>query len=235
MSLKQVDVGGRAPSGEPSRRSLTGFATEWVTHVVYLSVIWAALVLLAGVVLGVGPATVALLVVMRRCVDGEYPASLAHQFWSVYRSCFLRANALALVSAGALGVCSFNVAAGASMTSPTGALLRPVVLAVLLLLVFVLVSVWATSARLERLELHSVRVAVHDAVLAPHRAALKLLALAALLVLLRFVPGLAVAAGPGLAALGVVWSDRIRPRLLAPSRALSGGSPRSAASQQERN
>jgi uncharacterized membrane protein YesL len=68
---------------------------DTLTWIATLNFAWLAFTLLGGVALGFGPSTVAASTLVRRRARGEVVRPLV-EFWAVYKSEFLRANALLL-------------------------------------------------------------------------------------------------------------------------------------------
>lgn len=67
---------------------------KWITHFAILNLLWIGGTLLGGVVLGIGPSTVAMYTVSRKAVMGVEEIPLVRTFWHAYRKEFIRANAL---------------------------------------------------------------------------------------------------------------------------------------------
>ncbi len=71
------------------------WACSQLTWMIRLNLLWIGFTLVGGVVLGLGPATVAAYTLARRHVQGETIQSVA-EFWAVYRAEFRRGSLLVL-------------------------------------------------------------------------------------------------------------------------------------------
>lgn len=76
---------------------------HWVVRLVWLNVCWIALTLLGGVVLGMGPATVAAYAVGEQWARGEKDLSVGSVMWTQWRRHFRRANAVTLLATALVG------------------------------------------------------------------------------------------------------------------------------------
>ncbi|HJA61123.1 MAG TPA: DUF624 domain-containing protein [Candidatus Brachybacterium merdavium] len=76
---------------------------HWIVRLVWLNVWWMALTLLGGIVLGIGPATVAAHVTGERWARGESDLPVGRLMWEQWRRHWLRSNAVALLAAALIG------------------------------------------------------------------------------------------------------------------------------------
>lgn len=76
---------------------------NWLAKVMYLHFIWAIFTILGLVVFGISPATAALFSVIHKWFDEDFDTPIFKNFYSVYRSQFLKSNGLGLIMIG-LGI-----------------------------------------------------------------------------------------------------------------------------------
>ncbi len=70
---------------------------EWMYRLAYLNLLWLLFTLMGFIILGLGPATVAMYSIMRKWLDGEDDFSVFPTFLSYYQSEFKQANIIGLV------------------------------------------------------------------------------------------------------------------------------------------
>ncbi|MFC4737900.1 YesL family protein [Bacillus daqingensis] len=84
--------------------------TEWIYRLALLNLCWIFFTLLGGVVLGAGPATVALYGALSDQVQGERGSkSLPALFFQYYKAHFLRGSLLFVAAAGLSALVTLNV------------------------------------------------------------------------------------------------------------------------------
>lgn len=71
----------------------------WAVRLVWLNFWWTLLTVLGGIVLGVGPATVAAHTVATAWVRGNTDVSISHEMWSTWRRCWWPATRAILLAA----------------------------------------------------------------------------------------------------------------------------------------
>lgn len=67
---------------------------EWVTRLAYLNLLWMLFTFIGFIILGFGPATVAMFSIIRKWLMGERNLSIFSSFWLVYKKEFMKANLL---------------------------------------------------------------------------------------------------------------------------------------------
>ncbi|MDX8045308.1 YesL family protein [Gracilibacillus sp. S3-1-1] len=66
----------------------------WIMKLAYLNILWLFFTLIGLVVLGLGPATIAMFSVTRKWVQGEDDISVSSVFWENYKNNFWKSNML---------------------------------------------------------------------------------------------------------------------------------------------
>ncbi|MCM3587478.1 YesL family protein [Mesobacillus maritimus] len=72
-------------------------ATEYITKFAYLNLLWIGFSLLGLVVLGFFPATIAMFTIIRKWLMGEMDTPIFSTFWTTYKAEFLRSNGLGYI------------------------------------------------------------------------------------------------------------------------------------------
>jgi uncharacterized membrane protein YesL len=72
-------------------------ATEWITKLAYVNLLWIGFSLLALGIFGFFPATIAMFSLIRKWLIGETDVSVFHTFWNTYKKEFIKSNGLGLI------------------------------------------------------------------------------------------------------------------------------------------
>ncbi|MFS0862342.1 YesL family protein [Fredinandcohnia sp. 179-A 10B2 NHS] len=72
-------------------------ATEWITRIVYINLLWISFSFLGLVFLGFFPATISMFTVIRKWLMGDRDIPVFRTFWKTYQSEFIRGNVLGVI------------------------------------------------------------------------------------------------------------------------------------------
>jgi uncharacterized membrane protein YesL len=179
------------------------FAASWVTRAVVRHLLWLAFVLVGGVVLGIFPATFALLVASKRELDGELVSWPMPMMWRDFRRFFWRSNAFGYATS-LLGVAGFlDLKALQGEHDLVAEILRVVILSTAILLVVWLPNAWVALAHREAINLRTVRLSALSIIMSPLQGALVAGSAAVIVVVCFFLPAGALVAGSSVLALSV--------------------------------
>jgi uncharacterized membrane protein YesL len=84
-------------------------ATEWIAKFAYLNLLWIGFSLLGVVILGFFPATIAMFSIIRKWLMGETDIPVFHTFWTTYKAEWVRGNGLGLLAAAIGGLIVLNL------------------------------------------------------------------------------------------------------------------------------
>jgi uncharacterized membrane protein YesL len=84
-------------------------ATEWITKFAYLNLLWIGFSLLGMLVLGFFPATIAMFTIIRKWLMGETDIPIFRTFWTNFKSEFISGNGLGLFIALVAGLIVLNL------------------------------------------------------------------------------------------------------------------------------
>ncbi|KKK39767.1 hypothetical protein WQ57_00245 [Mesobacillus campisalis] len=84
-------------------------ATEWIAKFAYLNLLWIGFSLLGLVVLGFFPSTIAMFAIIRKWLKGETDIPIFRTFWTTYKAEWVRGNGLGLFMAAIGGMIVLNL------------------------------------------------------------------------------------------------------------------------------
>jgi uncharacterized membrane protein YesL len=83
--------------------------TEWIAKFAYLNLLWIGFSLLGLIVLGVFPSTIAMFAVIRKWLMRETDIPIFRTFWTTYKAEWVRGNGLGLFMAAVGGLIVLNL------------------------------------------------------------------------------------------------------------------------------
>ncbi|WP_251551465.1 YesL family protein [Neobacillus muris] len=178
---------------------------EWVLKLAFINVLWLAFSIAGLVVFGVFPATIAMFVIVRKMLMGEFDVPVFKTFWGSYKKEFIKSNLLGLI----LVILGYFLYVDIHLLQNTGGYLNLIYYPVLLIClgyVLTVCYVFPTFVHYD-LKVHQVlKTAFYIMLFNPLSTALMAIGAVAIYLLMTTVPGLIPLFCGSVLAVILMWS-----------------------------